>query len=169
MRIMIFGRSGSGKSTFALWLSEQMQLPLYHLDKYFFTENWVERDYDEFMADQQALVDQDHWIIDGNCLKSLEVRYQRADVAIYFNYPKLLCLWRIMKRVLCKDSKIYDRAKDCPEVVRWKFIKNMWNFEKRADRLISNLRTQYPKVKFYQVTRASELAELKLRILKLLN
>ena len=36
-RIMIFGRPGSGKSTFAVELALKLNLPLYHLDKYFVT------------------------------------------------------------------------------------------------------------------------------------
>jgi adenylate kinase family enzyme len=35
-RIMIFGRPGSGKSTFATWLSRALNLPLHHLDKHFY-------------------------------------------------------------------------------------------------------------------------------------
>ena len=52
MRIMIFGRPGSGKTTFAYELSKKLNLPLYHLDKYFFTANWVQRDYQEFVIKQ---------------------------------------------------------------------------------------------------------------------
>ena len=35
-KIMIFGRPGSGKSTFAVKLSRSIVFPLYHLDKYFY-------------------------------------------------------------------------------------------------------------------------------------
>lgn len=35
-KICIFGRPGSGKSTFALQLHKKLNLPLYHLDKYFY-------------------------------------------------------------------------------------------------------------------------------------
>lgn len=48
-KIMIFGRPGSGKSTFATWLSQSLDLPLHHLDKHFYIRNWVERDYNEFL------------------------------------------------------------------------------------------------------------------------
>jgi adenylate kinase family enzyme len=54
-KVMIFGRPGSGKSTFALKLSQTTGLPLYHLDKYFFESHWKERNYQEFLSDQQSL------------------------------------------------------------------------------------------------------------------
>ncbi|WP_202943300.1 P-loop NTPase family protein [Candidatus Amoebophilus asiaticus] len=64
-RIMIFGRPGSDKPTFALTLHQATGIPLYHLDKYFYTINWVERDYAEFLTIQQSLIDTKSWIIDG--------------------------------------------------------------------------------------------------------
>jgi len=84
-RIAIFGRHGSGKSVFAKSLSKQLNASLYHLDCYYFSANWTERDYAEFLTLQQGIVDQDRWIVDGNSLKSLEMRFARADVAVYFN------------------------------------------------------------------------------------
>lgn len=50
MKIMIFGRPGGGKSTSANQLSKELGLPIYHLDKYFYVENWVERNYQEFLV-----------------------------------------------------------------------------------------------------------------------
>ena len=44
-RIMIMGRSGSGKSTFSIKLQNILNIPLFHLDKYFFTTRWQQRDY----------------------------------------------------------------------------------------------------------------------------
>ncbi|STX55587.1 DNA topology modulation protein [Legionella beliardensis] len=57
-RIMIMGCRGIDKSTFAYELHRQTKLPLYHLAKCFFTDYWVERDYQEFLTIQQALVNQ---------------------------------------------------------------------------------------------------------------
>ena len=61
---MIFGRPGSGKSTFATWLSNFYPLPIYHLDKYFYIRNWLERDYNEFLEIQENIVNSESWIID---------------------------------------------------------------------------------------------------------
>ncbi len=96
-RIMIFGRPGSGKSTFAKKLSLQLSLPLYHLDKYFFTANWVEKNSDECIEIQSEIVNHDKWIIDGNSVKSLYLRWTRANLVIYFNYPRFLCFARFLK------------------------------------------------------------------------
>ena len=145
-RIMIFGRSGSGKSTFALQLHQELGIPVHHLDRYYFIHNWIKRDYQEFMQDQQKLVDQEQWIIDGTQVSSLETRYRRADVCVYFDYPFWLCLWRIVKRCFWKDPRILDRAEGCKEKIYWYFIKYTWNFRKRIKDVLPTLRQKYGSV-----------------------
>ena len=109
---MIFGRPGSGKSTFTNALHKTTGLPLHHLDKHFFTKNWIERDTQEFLKIQQSIVDTNSWIIDGNSIKSLEMRYRRADLVLYLNFPRWLCYIRVFKRIFDKSIEIDDRAGD---------------------------------------------------------
>jgi len=165
-RICIFGRPGSGKSTFALALHHKTGLPLYHLDRHFYTNNWVERNYEEFLAIQQNIVNKDQWIIDGNSLKSLEMRYARAQVCLYFNYPRLLCLWRLLRRRFSKNRAIEDRAEGCQENIRWSLITYMWNFESRLNHRfihqLADLRLRYPEVKFIEIRNDNDLKNLSL-------
>ena len=97
-KIMIFGIPGSGKSTFSALLAVLLHIPLYHLDRYFYTQRWKERAYNEFLAIQESFVEKESWIIDGNATRSLEIRFKKADVVLYFRFNRLLCLWRIFKR-----------------------------------------------------------------------
>lgn len=160
-RIMIFGRPGSGKSTFAFWLHRKTGIPLHHLDRHFYVENWVERKNEEFLAIQRDIVERDAWIVDGNSIRSLEMRYARADVCLYFNYPKLICLWRILKRMFHRDGAIDDRAEGCKEGVTWKLVRYMWTFEKRVRDQIRELRQKYPGVKFIEIQDDEALRQLK--------
>lgn len=162
MRIAIFGRPGSGKSTFAVNLSEKLNLPLYHLDKYFFTSNWQERPYDDFLHDHQKIVATKDWIIDGNSLKSLGLRYMNADIVIYFHLPMLICLYRVFKRCFYRDPRIKDRAENCPTKVDRKLLKYMWNFNKQAQERgrLDYLKKLYPNVSFYKIQSDAEAKEL---------
>lgn len=112
-KVMIMGRPGSGKSTFSIQLQEILDIPLFHLDKYFFEANWVQRNYQDFLNQQQSLVNQPCWIIDGNSSKSLERRYSQADICLYFNFPRYLCYYRTFKRLFYKNGDIDDRAHGC--------------------------------------------------------
>jgi adenylate kinase family enzyme len=164
MKIMIFGRPGSGKSTFAFALAQKLALPLHHLDKHFFTANWVERNYEEFLDIQYNIVDQKEWIIDGNSLHSLNIRYSEADICIYFNYPRWLCFLRLIKRRFTKNPAIDDRALGCKEKTSWRLIKYMWTFEYRLNnRLALKLQIldeMFHGVKFYTVRNDQELKQV---------
>jgi adenylate kinase family enzyme len=85
-KIMIIGRPGSGKSTFAICLANILNIRVFHLDKYFFEKNWIERDYQEFLSSQEDMISRASWIIDGNSTKSYEMRYACADLCLYFNF-----------------------------------------------------------------------------------
>jgi len=158
-RIIIFGRPGAGKSTFAIKLHRATGIPLHHLDKHFYEADWKERDYNEFISIQQKFVSEDSWIIDGNNTKSLEMRYARANLVLYFNYPRGLCYWRIFKRLFMK-SVIDDRAEGCKETVRWSLLKYIWSFERRVAEPIERLKKCYPEVKFIEVNSDEGLLEL---------
>ncbi len=157
---MIFGLPGSGKSTFALKLSKRLHLPLYHLDKYFFVDNWVERDKEEFFRIQQGLVDQDKWIIDGNAIRSLEMRYKRADLVLYMCYPRWQCIIKVFKRLFTKDPTILDRAENCEERVSWKLLTYLWGFDKRVSSILKELHSLYPKTLFYKIKTRKELEKI---------
>lgn len=149
-KIMIFGIPGSGKSTFALKLGRLLNLPLFHLDKYFFVSDWQQREYQDFLEIQKGLVDQDFWIIDGNASRSFEMRFSKADTIIYFRFNRILCLWRIFERFIHKDPHISDRAEGCTENIPFRLIKYLWTFPQRVKQSIEELRLKYPQATFYE-------------------
>ncbi len=159
-RIALFGRPGSGKSTFGAKLSTQFNIPIYHLDRYFFIENWIRRDYEKFLAIQKDIVQKDQWIIDGNSLQSLEMRWANSDLVIYFNYPRSICYWRIFKRFFTKDKSILDRPDNTKEIITFSFLTYIWNMEQRVAEPIATLSTKYPHVKFVEVKNDNELQSL---------
>lgn len=145
MRIMIFGRPGGGKSTFARELGKTHNIPVYHLDKYFYTNHWEEQPPQVFLQKQAALIAQESWILEGNAIHSLEMRYRKADCIIMLNAPRWLCLIRIFKRRFFKDKTLDDRADNCPEQITYKYIKYMWLFKDRITPLLQELSHKYPE------------------------
>lgn len=165
-RVMIFGRPGSGKSTFAAWLSSVSGFPLYHLDKYFFIRNWVEQDYNVFLQRQQEMLHTEHWIIDGNSTRSLERRWSKADLVLYFNYPRALCLFRLFKRFLSPSPSLDDRAPGCKEILRFSLLKYMWEFEERVAGDIKVLKGRYPQAVFREIRSDVDLINLKKELME---
>jgi len=147
-----------------------LHLPVFHIDKHFFEKGWVERDHDHFLNDVHSILKTDQWIIDGNGMKTLEMRYKKADLAIYCRLSRLLCLYRIFYRWL---STIGIAKSDGPEgatnSVSWRLIKYLWKFPRKYRDQINNLRVEYPKVEFFEVRSIQEAKDIQKVIFKKAN
>ncbi len=144
-RIAIIGLPGSGKSTFACKLGSILNIPVHHLDKHLFNGR-QKRNKQQFLAVKEALVSEDSWIIEGCSLSTLEMRFARADIVIYFQLPRLLCVWRLCKRFFAFDKAASHSG--CLKGINWGLLKYMWNFDRDKSPGIKKLRQQYPKVDF---------------------
>ncbi|PTQ85499.1 adenylate kinase family enzyme [Trichococcus patagoniensis] len=130
-RIVVIGCSGSGKSTFSRKLHHLTGNPLYHLDKLFWLPDWELRSAEEQDRIQKERIKEDKWIIDGNYQRTLPIRLGRADTVIFFDYPRRVCLYRALKRVLLNRKRTRsDMGEGCPERFDWEFMKFIWNFNK---------------------------------------
>ena len=65
-RVVIVGRSGSGKSRLARRLGRQLRLPVIHLDQLYWEPGWREPDIAEFRARVAAAIAGNGWISDGS-------------------------------------------------------------------------------------------------------
>ena len=146
-KIMIFGTPGSGKTHFAEKLGTITKIPVFHLDKYFYSANWQEKPEQDFLDDLYGILEQDTWILDGNCMHSLPLRWKEADTIIYFKMNRFLCLYRILKRFVQRSLsfKIFpDRANNCPERLSPKLLIYTWNYQKRWNSLIEKCQREMP-------------------------
>jgi len=106
-------------------------LPVVHLDKLFWKPGWVQTAKEEFYANLQKALSEDAWIIDGNYGGSLPLRLGFCDQVVYFDFPRSVCLWGVLTRVIKNRGKVRpDMGDGCPERLDREFIKYTWNFEK---------------------------------------
>ena len=146
-RISIVGGSGSGKSTLANILSKELKLPAIHLDAINYSSNWVEIDKDErdkIISNKSA---EDKWIIDGNYNKTLQERFEKADLIIWLDYSTIKQLKGVIKRYL----KTYNKER--PEIPGWKerldftFIRYVLTYNKKKRPVIVEYLKNIPKEK----------------------
>ena len=168
MKIVILGHSGSGKSTLARSLGEKYGLPVLHFDSIHFLPGWVETDrpYKREKVTEFLDANPEGWVIDGNYLKiCAERRFEEADHILYLDFPRRVCLPRVLKRWLKYRGKTRpDMGAGCDEKVDREFL--LWVLrdgrspEKLAEFL--SIKTQYPD-KILHITSPKQLEkELKL-------
>ncbi len=135
-RVVVIGSAGAGKSTFSQHLGRLLQLPVIHLDAHFWRPGWVEPLRKDWAVQQLDLIQQPGWIIDGYYGGTLDIRYGVADTIIFLDLPRIVCVWRTLKRrVVYHGRQRPDMAADCPESIDWPFIQYIWRYPyaKRPD------------------------------------
>lgn len=136
-RIIIMGSPGTGKSTLAYKIAQQMKLPLYHMDALFWegTQNVSD---DVLLERLDTLLQKEQWIIDGNYKDTLEMRVAKADLVIWMKSPRWKCVLRVMYRYL-KGNRLKGPGAN-PDILEPSFIQHIWRFpEKKFSRNESNL------------------------------
>ena len=132
-KVLVIGSGGSGKSTFARQLGELLDIEVVYLDKIYWQRGWVETPKTEWLKTVDRLLEPDSWIMDGNYSGSLERRLEVCDTVIFLDMPRLLCLWRVLKRaVIYRKRSRPDMGPGCAERLDPEFIRWVWNYSKRT-------------------------------------
>ncbi|MBE9043018.1 DNA topology modulation protein [Pleurocapsales cyanobacterium LEGE 10410] len=147
-RVAVIGTCGAGKSTLARSLGQNLDLPVIHLDAYYWQPGWQETDPDTWQEIHRELIKGDRWIIDGNYGNTMDIRLAAADTIIWLDFNRYLCLWRVFQRYLQHPGKVRpDMAAGCPERLNWEFMHYVWNFPKLHRPKIVDKLTEYQEDK----------------------
>jgi adenylate kinase family enzyme len=143
-KILVLGRPGSGKTTFADALGKKLNLPVYHLDAFYWNEYWQEKPHQEYLNASYALADKKEWIIEGNATKTLNYRLQKADLVVYLDFPLWLCFKQAIKRQWYYYGKdLPDMPKGCASYFDLHFVRflyrNVWGFTKKRPSIENEL------------------------------
>lgn len=132
-KVLVIGSCGAGKSHFSKRLGEIVGLPVIHLDSHFWQPGWVETDREVWKKRVAGLLTGESWIIDGNYSGTMDLRLEKCDTAIFLDFPRHVCTWRVIKRVLKNYGRTrVDLAPGCPEKIDVSFIKWTWNYPNRS-------------------------------------
>ena len=140
-KVIVIGCPGGGKSTFARKLRERTGLPLYYLDMLWHKPDGTNIAREEFDSRLEELVKGERWIIDGNYLRTLEMRLKACDTVFLLDYPLEVCLAGARER-------IGKQREDMPWV-EWEFDEEFrrWIIDFPRDQLpqIYELLGKYPE------------------------
>jgi adenylate kinase family enzyme len=101
MRLVVYGISGSGKSTFGAALAAARQLPFIELDLINWRPGWVgrnETDLDGFIQDVEAAIEQEAWVATGSYGDVRASMWKRATDVVYLDLPRPVIMRQVIKR-----------------------------------------------------------------------
>lgn len=130
-RVLVYGVTGSGKSTAAQRIAALTGLPLTLVDDLTWMPGWVpvpdERQREMF----EQMVAGDRWVLDSAYGSWLDVVLPRAQVIVALDYPRWFSLQRLMRRTV---RRAIDKQPICngniqswrglwarDSIVRWHF------------------------------------------------
>ena len=134
-KIYILGVAGSGKSTIAKKLSQELNIKSYDLDNIYFYKKYTKKRSVEKRKEKlkQLLKGKKKWIIEGIYTDWTEEAIKKADLIIWISAPKHILSWRIFKRYLKRKRGVDETLKDCISLIKyvWKYKKNSssWGYE----------------------------------------
>ena len=128
-RVLVIGCGGAGKSTLAARLAERTTLPLIHLDQHFWGAGWKASEAAEWRDRVSALAALPAWIMDGNYSASYDIRMPRADTLVWLDYPRAVCMRRVLWRTLRDFGRTRrDSHEGCREHFDIAFLRYVWEF-----------------------------------------
>lgn len=109
-RIVIIGRTGSGKTTLGRALAAALNVPHIELDSLYFGPDLSTVPLSVLRERTIEALEGNHWVTDGNKKAVRDLVWPRADTLIWLDYPLWVSLWRLGKRALWRASVIQERA-----------------------------------------------------------
>ena len=129
-KISIIGGSGTGKTTLANNLAQELQLPVYHIDGIHHLENWKVRDKQERDKIILEKASQSKWIIDGTYRSTLSERLEKSDLVIYLDYSSIAQVKGVLMRFIKNSGKEKPEIPGCEERISFKFFLFVLNWRK---------------------------------------
>jgi adenylate kinase family enzyme len=151
-RIAIIGCSGGGKSTLARSLAAKLGLPVVHLDVVLWRPGWVESDDAGFRDRLATALAGGRWIVDGNFMRMGDLHLAPAQLIVWVDQPRLLCVRRALMRAIRQRGRTrIDMAEGCEERIDWAFLKYIWNWNRdtrpRVEATLAGLARDTPQVR----------------------
>ena len=103
-RIVVWGATGSGKTTVARRLGESLDLGVVELDSIRHANGWDSTGWDDFRAILTQRLDgfTDGWVCEGSYHQVMDVYLSRAESLIWLHIPWRLSFWRLLKRTVVR-------------------------------------------------------------------
>ena len=142
-RVLLYGVTGSGKTTAARRLAEVTGLPLVDVDEVCWEPGWVQVGVEEQRRRFTEICAGDRWVLDTAYGVWTDVALARAELVVALDYPRPVSLFRLVRRTasrivrreeVCNGNReTVLRAIDDDSIIRWHFR----SFRSKRERILA--------------------------------
>jgi len=147
-KIILVGSGGSGKSWLAKRLGDITGYKMIHLDCEFWQPNWTKTPRNEWIEKQKGFIEGEKWIIDGNYNSSMELRFASADLIIFLDINRFVCMLGAIRRHGKKRTDLPEYLEEKINFGFIDFLRWIWTFQKTGKKRILELHEKYPEKEF---------------------
>lgn len=136
-RILVYGVTGSGKTTLAGRLAAATGLPMYAVDDITWRPGWVQVPEDEQRAQIEQICSGDEWILDSAYSTWIDVPLARVQLIVGLDYPRWLSLGRLLRRTVARNLDKRPICNGNVETLRTTFSREsilLWHFRSFANK-----------------------------------
>jgi adenylate kinase family enzyme len=172
-RIVVYGVTGSGKTTLAARLARELDLSHIELDSLFHGPNWTPTPVDEFLAKVTAALAAAPrgWVVEGNYSAVRPRILPLADTAIWLDLPWVVSYRRMFRRTfrrMFRGEELWNGNKETPRNLLMSWDSLLWwgihHHRRSRERIGSTLRDVEHNATVEVVRSGRELEELVSRL-----
>ncbi|HTX84840.1 MAG TPA: hypothetical protein VME44_21845 [Streptosporangiaceae bacterium] len=134
-RILVYGVTGSGKTTIARQIAARTGLPWHEVDNLTWEPGWVVVPVEEQRRRIAAICAGERWILDTAYGAWLEVPLARVELIVALDYPRWRSLARLIRRTLLRNLDHKPICNGNTESLRQTFSRDsiiLWHFQSFA-------------------------------------
>jgi len=98
-RVCVVGNLASGKSYFSKMVGDELEIPVTHLDDFYWRSDWTIAPGGEFRDKCSEVLNQEEWVMDGSYPEfNMIRRFRRADAVVFIDIPIKSCFDQMNRR-----------------------------------------------------------------------
>jgi adenylate kinase family enzyme len=130
-RILIYGVTGSGKTSLAPRISTATGIPWHAVDDLTWEPGWVEVPYGEQRRRIAAICAEERWVLDAAYGRWLDIPLARVELIVALDFPRWMSLSRLIRRSVARaldgrpfcngNRESFRRLVSGDSIVAWHF------------------------------------------------